>query len=329
MLGFKMSGDIRRNIQGGQDKWRIEDPRGFELEITSTNLSMLLADTTLEKGEILDKCVWARENGQNLLLTVESEEYVEAVRMTKIATSNASWTDVKIGNVIVLQNGITGRYLGRMHTLDIVRQSMESESSNMSDKMLHFVLSDKTEHSYPKTITRELHLIASPKLSSIADHSEISMVEAEVLANEAISNEDCYVSCSGYRNVFLAAANPIKLDKCRFLLVDADDTSTDIWKSSYYSTSSVYLVRMKDGILGLPHTDSNGHNTISPVREELFAQGLYSIATKPAVRSHRHYGRSNVRDTVYIKVDPADVVSIHRLRVETDTKTGNTVGNLV
>lgn len=329
MLGFKMSGDIRRGMQGGQDKWRIEDPRGFELEITSTNLSMLLADTTLEKGEILDKCVWARENGQNLLLTVESEEYVEAVRMTKIATSTASWKDVKIGNTIVLQNGITGRYLGRMHTLSVVQQDMTFESCNTiesSDKMLHVILSDQTEYTYPPTVQRELHFFASPKLSSITDQSELSVADAEVAANEAISNEDCWVSCGGYRTVLLAAANPIKTDKCRLMLVDAD-APADLWNTRYHKPA--YLVRMKDGKLGRPHSNYNGKNTVLFVREDLFAQGIYSLATVPTVRSHHYHGRSDSRNTVTIEVDPADVVGIHHLRLETNTKAGNTVGNLV
>jgi hypothetical protein len=39
MNGFRMTTDIRSSSYGGVDKWRIEDPRGFELEITSHNLA--------------------------------------------------------------------------------------------------------------------------------------------------------------------------------------------------------------------------------------------------------------------------------------------------
>lgn len=333
MLGFKMSGDIRRGMQGGQDKWRIEDPRGFELEITSGNLCMLLADTTLEKGEILDKCVWARQGGQNVLLTVESEEYLEAVKMTTIATSTASWKDVEVGYDIVLQNGLAGKYLGRMHAIQERSRDSSKQEDNVLEspgKLLHVILCPTTQHTYPVGSSREIHFISSPKLSSISGTTVITVAEAEIMANDAIQDPMCHVSHGGYRDLVVVAANTIKDLSWRLSLVDAD-VDVDIWKRSYHDP--VCVVRLKDGALGIPKHD-HGHNTHNMVliREDALADGIYDNVTEQY--HSRHYYSSYVTQPISWgsktrPIDPADIVSVHHLKLELDTKAGNTVWNLI
>lgn len=328
MLGFKMSGDIRRGMRGGQDKWRIVDPRGFELEITSENLSMLLADTTLEKGEILDQCVWAREGGQNLLLTTVSEEYIEAVKMTEIATSSASWKDAKLGNTVTLQNGISGRYLGKMHVVQEKYRDASKERDNSVEspgKLMHLILSPTTTHVYPAGVCRELHFIASPKLSSIQEGDEITVAEAELLANDAIRDPKCYIIKGGYRDIILAAANPIKDLSWRFSLEDVPD-DVDPWERGYHN--DICLARMKGGTLGVCRKSNNEYSII-PIHEEGLQDGIYDHLTEKHASSSYYYGRNTVPHwgAVSRKVNPKDVISYHHLRIELDTKAGNTVWN--
>lgn len=332
MLGFKMSGDIRRGMQGGQDKWRIVDPRGFELEITSENLSMLLSDTTIEKGEILDQCVWAREGGQNLLLTTVSREYIDAVKMTEIATSSASWKDVKLGHTVTLQNGIKGRYLGRMHVLqDKFRDETQAEDNLIETpgKLMHLILCPTTTLGYPKGVERELHFIANPKLSSIEPAPEITVAEAELEANEALRDPKCCSIRGGYRDIIVVAANAIKDRSWKLVLEDIAD-GVDPWTFGYNDASC--LARMKDGRLGVCRQSGKTH-LLRVVREEGLALGVYDFETTKQVSTRHHYYSSGSLGTRWIdqtlEIDPSNVVSYHHLRLELDTKAGNTVWNRV
>lgn len=332
MLGFRMSGGIRRGMQGGQDKWRIEDPRGFELEITSENLSMLLSDTTLEKGEILDKCVWAREGGHNLLLTVESEEYIEAVKMTEIAGSSASWKDAKLGYTITLQNGIKGRYLGRMHTVQEKYRDETKQEDTMIEtpgKLMHLIMCPVTDRTYPAGVCSELHFISSPKLSSIEPGTEITVAEAELEANEALRDPKCYAVKNGYRDVMLVAANAIKDCSWRFIMEDLPD-GDDPWAKQYRDAE--IMARMPDGSLGVCRKSGSEH-MIYLIREADLTKGIYDHQTAQASRSsYGYHNRTNNTiswHTVSKKIDPNDPVSYHRFRIELDTKAGNTVWNMV
>lgn len=324
MLGFRMGSGIRRGDYGAADKWRIEDPRGFELEISSTNLAMLLEDTTVEKGEILDQCVWARSGGTNVLLSVGSEEYQEAVRMTKISNSVASWRDVKIGNRVVLQNGIEGQYLGKMHSVEERYTKYEAAVENtlaLGKTPVAVIVVDNVQPSHPGDKTRsELHLIGSPKLSSIEDDAEISRTEAERIANSSLSDQTCRVM-SSYRNVMLLASSKIKA--WNLSLEDTDDIP-DPWERDYTCRRRV-LVRLNDGRVGYPIMNHRGGHHVNLIRSDLINQGIfaYSMITKKS--TNRYHGSVPNMERELIQVDPADVTSVMLLNIEVTTPDGHVI----
>lgn len=55
--------------------FRVEDPRGFTVEIPTDNLATVLHHTTVIKGVIQEECVWGRDGGNHILLPVNSEPY--------------------------------------------------------------------------------------------------------------------------------------------------------------------------------------------------------------------------------------------------------------
>lgn len=118
LTGFKLGREIRRHSSWGQGnvKWRIEDPRGFELEISSPNFASIILCTTLEKGEILEECVWARQGSENVLLPVSSDEYKQAQVNTTRNAKKVSLKDLEPGHYVVMQNGEEGIYLGSHFT---------------------------------------------------------------------------------------------------------------------------------------------------------------------------------------------------------------------
>ena len=89
MIGFKVGRAIRRSGSwggGGASYIRIEDPRGFELEITIENLTMCMIGNIIEDGEIIQECVWGRDGNKNILLTTNSEPFLNSVQTDSNAT---------------------------------------------------------------------------------------------------------------------------------------------------------------------------------------------------------------------------------------------------
>lgn len=216
LSGFKLTADIRSTSYGGLDKWRIEDPRGFELEITSGNLARLLSVGMIDRGEINDQCVWGRDGANNVLISVNTDEYKAAVENTKVANLKTDWKDAKPGNTILLQNNVRGIWLGRMHMLTHDRDSRPDSAIgcnelSSSDKSLHVILVDQPP-SYGNE-TSQLLLLSSPKLAAIEDATAITEAEAERRANDLISCSTCAVNPNGYKTVIaltFGSVQPVK-----------------------------------------------------------------------------------------------------------------------
>lgn len=120
ITGFKISSPFEKDgnlWESSNEVWRIEDPRGFELEITLTNIVEIMSNTTIHKGEILCPCVWVRHHSDNFLISTNSEIYQKAIKHTKTLKQNISTKSLKPGNVVKLHNGVKGVYLGAYYTL--------------------------------------------------------------------------------------------------------------------------------------------------------------------------------------------------------------------
>ena len=74
MEGFSISGVVSR-WRTSNKLFRIDDPRGFQLEISSDNLFRLIDCTTIANGTFMNKLVWGRDGAQNWLWPANSEEY--------------------------------------------------------------------------------------------------------------------------------------------------------------------------------------------------------------------------------------------------------------
>lgn len=131
MAGFKLG----RNISGGgsgwnsrHDKWRIEDPRGFQLEISSGNLEEIMRLSTIELGEILEKCVWARLGQENILLPIASEAYAKADANTTRLKTKGSVRDLVPGCTATLKDGTEILFVGRPYVLALEQYTRNSDN---------------------------------------------------------------------------------------------------------------------------------------------------------------------------------------------------------
>lgn len=111
LVGFRVLGCVSR--MGGH-KWRVEDPRGFELEISSDNMLALIQQGVIDNSELLEPCIWARGRSDNFLLPITSEEYQNAVAATSLSKKSVGMRDIAVGYMITLQNGTKGRYAGQL-----------------------------------------------------------------------------------------------------------------------------------------------------------------------------------------------------------------------
>lgn len=119
--GFSLSRSIRRSSSwnGGNVVWRIEDPRGFELEISSENLGQIMSCSTVVNGEFHGKMVWARESGKNILVPVNSEVYKKAIEDTAVATSKTTGiSKIPVGTWVTLKNGVRAQYAGKFFLVE-------------------------------------------------------------------------------------------------------------------------------------------------------------------------------------------------------------------
>lgn len=187
MSGFKIS-NVNKGYKDKNDTWRIVDPRGFELEIYSGNLSEILSNNTVENGEIICKCIWGRSQGINFLLSENSEVYQNAMKNTARMNKKISLRDVKPGNTVVLKNGTVGVYMGALHLIttkdqypddDDYQQFSRGKILDISKKKKHFFVVESDSHSWRSKKDKYIITAASPKISEIKDTSTKTIEECE------------------------------------------------------------------------------------------------------------------------------------------------------
>ena len=126
-LGFRITQAISRggSWSGGNKVVRIEDPRGFELEISVDNLVKIMSMTTFVSGECQEACVWGRQGSNNILLPETSKPYKEARKVTDYRNkATISLRDVNFGDTVELKktenfNGLTGKYMGAYYAYSL------------------------------------------------------------------------------------------------------------------------------------------------------------------------------------------------------------------
>lgn len=112
--GFTLNSVNRKTWSYKDRTWTVIDPRGFLVSISSKNLEDILKVTGITEGLIQQKCVWAKQDDDvNLtLLPISSSKYKEAVENTILIEQKVDIKDVKIGDRVLLQNTLVGRYMG-------------------------------------------------------------------------------------------------------------------------------------------------------------------------------------------------------------------------
>jgi len=161
--------------------WLIQDPRGFEIELSSLGLSYLLENCHIENGEILEKCVWARFNSWNVLLPVESGLYRDAIRNTKRIGTRTSLRLLKPGNKIITIDGVSGTFLGFQYL--IVKRYYSYKDIELTSKKVAIIGMNPDADGFDN-----LYIIKNLRISEITDNTVRDLKECVELVNGHIAN---------------------------------------------------------------------------------------------------------------------------------------------
>lgn len=227
MNGFKILNSKRRYYSNNV-VFRILDPRGFELEINAENLERLISCSTIENGEILSACMWARKRTANYLISEDDELLQQAKENTVRLDNFVDISQVAIGDTVLLQSGVECVYLGRLHPVLTQSESWRRSNTKMSaamsviiskNKKYFFQVDKDDSNNLKKTIIN----ISNPKVSQILSSNPMTISESEQHINSLI-NDHKYHFIDGHGNheyyVSGAIANYKTNPPTNFSLVD-------------------------------------------------------------------------------------------------------------
>lgn len=111
-FGFKLSGSASRHSTSNKVV-KIDDPRGFVLELYIPALFRLISEVTMVNGAIKEELIWTRNGTNNELVKVGGEYHNEI--MKEQAKPKISSVNVVPGDIIEANWGSKFTYLGKMH----------------------------------------------------------------------------------------------------------------------------------------------------------------------------------------------------------------------
>jgi hypothetical protein len=270
--GFQIGQAVRRYGWGGGGnvKWRITDPRGFDLEISSENFASVLACSTMVNGVIQGKCCWGRLGANNVLLPESSEPYQQAADKTKKIANNIQLKDVKLGDLVELLNGpYAGMEDGASEYLGSYRVYEVKDEYNYN-RACGLINEPKVRYLFRVVNTNELYVIPSPKIAQIVetDRPEIKKDEVAAKINKAINDENVKIH-GAYHLVFISPT-AIKLTDLSVALVQTtpvtkpDGTFIQPYITKYLNDSWITTVR------------HNGYNASSQIQHKTTLVGIHA-----------------------------------------------------
>lgn len=322
-LGFKISKEVRRSGWGsGNVLWRIEDPRGFELEISSANMASIMDYCIIDHGEIMTACRWGwdKTGGSRVVLLPEgSEPYLEALEDTKRINKSLSWRDVCIGDEVELKNGFVGTYLGAFYYTQV------SSNSSNSDAEFYYYLdqSKRKAHFFKQTNGEAITMVISPKASSI-----VSCAKHETSAESTVEIINSYLKSynviSGRTSIIFVSLVPTDLKEVSFQLVPVEYSEVEevITTDHTYGSSrdierKSLILRMSEGLFSMYLSPSYGKSKmlrLNRIDEKTLADNQYRYVCS-RVNSWSSYVSA---ETTEVDIDIVKTKEINRLMIKVE-----------
>lgn len=131
--GFKVVGSSSRYSTSNKFV-KIEDPRGFVLEVSIANIVHIAQNCDIIRGEIQGELVWVREkgnNGGNTLIRSDSDDYKNAIPFDrkKLKEVSLKMKDITVGDVVSDKSGKEWVYCGKLKAAFNVNVSYTTQVS--------------------------------------------------------------------------------------------------------------------------------------------------------------------------------------------------------
>jgi hypothetical protein len=207
--GFKIVQTVKRSREwfgSGATVFRIEDPRGFEFDITGPNMFEIMTSGTVEKGEIKGECIFARDGAKNALLLVDSEEYRETLNATNLKNAAAKFSlrDVSVGDWVMLADGVEATYLGKIH-LDVTEQRhVLVQSSSYYSSRYAWVQERSMKERYVlvcRDSVNPYRLVSKANIASVTKPQGLTQADADHLLNQLMQFHDLATNTFGPRAI--------------------------------------------------------------------------------------------------------------------------------
>jgi len=195
--GFTLYKNERKNYGSADPTWLVIDPRGYLVRITNDNLEDILHVTGITEGLIQQKCVWAREDSQTkmILVPTSSPKYIEASNNTELIEGRVEMKDVQIGDKVLLQNEVTGTYMGVLSLYAPIDTYGESHKPQVFLRR-QIVKVEKGKYHY-QTDLKILKVTEKAK-TPITREESAALMNAEILRNKAYFSNTPHFSTTGY-----------------------------------------------------------------------------------------------------------------------------------
>lgn len=198
LCGFKLQKSTRRHTTSNV-VWRVLDPRGFEIEISSENLMDILDNCSIINSEIIEEMIYCRESSNNILLPTNMELYKKAANFTKNLKSNSiKMRDLSPGSMVTLKNGTQAEYMGSFYSI-ILGGEFTYNSKNNNDvevlikdpkrRYVFFIAGDENSESYLYKRDKIL-VLTSPKVISLEQEGKKSLDETQAFLNDRLRYDD-------------------------------------------------------------------------------------------------------------------------------------------
>lgn len=270
--GFEIARSVRHSgwRGGGNVLWRIQDPRGFEIEITSENFASMVDCTTIINGVIQEECVWGREGSVNVLLPVNSEPYKDATKQTTLVNNKVSLREVKVGDHVTLidksnkSGNRDGVYMGRMFAVTSVRIAIE-ESQSYNTPIADLTTKVVDLHVFYDTATKIPYAVKRPVIGAIVAKAVDKSTHAENLQkiNDLLSQGDTVSEFPSESVIVIAKAADV--NDIKIVLEDAsiemnlNDRFKEIKSNTYYHYAELLLLT-KDNVTWYASANAKNKN---------------------------------------------------------------------
>lgn len=320
--GFELAKSVRRWgwSGGGNVVWRITDPRGFDLEITSENFASILNCAVVDHGVISGKCVWGREGSRNVLLPENSEPFQSALKQTERVSRKVSLRDVQLGDTIEIVSSQLESddqehvYLGKHYYVHTRYEYDNSGRYYLAGEFRErYVLKSKRDGSY--------NTLASVKISQILERAEKPRDKADIAAElnlVQLSNN------SEHDGGHLILPRPPRAEDIKFQVVPTEKVSRETWgKLGVYYRQS-YLVDYRGqrclAYLVKWHNSGTSEVNLQPVTFDT-ETGVIQKEMKPA-QGNAYWGRQHYQTTTIPNVDVSEL-EFYTIEIASQGFTGN------